>query len=214
MATTLNNKDAGFGELRNKIHGRPEPSDAQRVREYARSRGKPELAEEYEALAAAIDSVAALPDPGPAVLAYAGKVRDQSLASDLLKRTLLIKQTLHQSTGTSPELAAKIAEVEKELEEILWSFHGQDPPASREENWPAAPSLMDRFREIIWAQWQSTSSVTKTQQDQLALLEEEFPPVLARLKQIHEVKLVEIQQEMDRMNAPWTPGRTPTWDKE
>jgi phosphohistidine swiveling domain-containing protein len=83
MATTLNNKDDGFGELRNKIHGRPEPSDAQRVREYAGSRGMPELAEEYEALAAAIDSVAALPDPGPAVLAYAAGVRDPELAADL-----------------------------------------------------------------------------------------------------------------------------------
>jgi phosphohistidine swiveling domain-containing protein len=83
MATALNEKDAGFGDLRNKIHGRPEPADATRVREYAGSRGKSELSEDYERLAAAIDAVAARPDPGPAVLAYAGKVRDAGLASDL-----------------------------------------------------------------------------------------------------------------------------------
>ena len=44
MATTLNNKDEGFGDLRNKIHGRPEASDAGRVRDYARSRGQREHA--------------------------------------------------------------------------------------------------------------------------------------------------------------------------
>ncbi len=83
MATTLNNKDEGFGDLRNKIHGRPEASDAARVRDYARTRGKPELAGDYEALAAAIDAVAALPAPDPAVLAYADKVRDPRLAAGL-----------------------------------------------------------------------------------------------------------------------------------
>ncbi len=83
MATALNDADPGFSELRNKIHGRPEPSDAARVREYASARGKPELAEDYEALAVAIDAVAALPDPLPAVRAYAAKVRDPALARDL-----------------------------------------------------------------------------------------------------------------------------------
>ncbi len=83
MATALNKKDPGFSELRNKIHGRPEPSDAERVRAYAMSKGKPELKDDYEMLAEAIDTVAALPDPAPAVTAYAAKVRDASLASDL-----------------------------------------------------------------------------------------------------------------------------------
>lgn len=82
-ATALNEADEGFGDLRNKIHGRPEPSDAQRVREYAATRGRPELAEDYEALAAAIDEAARLPDPKPALEAYARKVRDNALAVDL-----------------------------------------------------------------------------------------------------------------------------------
>ncbi len=82
-ATALNDADLGFGDLRNKIHGRPEPSDAQRVRDYAASRGKPALADDYEALAVAIDEAARLPDPSPVIEAYARKVRDNSLAVDL-----------------------------------------------------------------------------------------------------------------------------------
>ncbi|MGB5248783.1 MAG: PEP/pyruvate-binding domain-containing protein [Gammaproteobacteria bacterium] len=83
MATALNDADQDFGDLRNKIHGRPEPSDAARVRAYAASRGKSELADKYEALAQAIDEAARLPDPSPLIEAYARKVRDNGLAVDL-----------------------------------------------------------------------------------------------------------------------------------
>ncbi len=83
MATAINEKDDGFGPLRNKIHGRPDPTDAERVREYAASRGKPELQEDYEALAAGIDALSQRPDPVPELRAYAGKVRDRSLARDV-----------------------------------------------------------------------------------------------------------------------------------
>jgi hypothetical protein len=87
MATVLNTEDAGFSELRNKIHGRPEPSDAARVREYAARSGKPELADDYEALAAAIDTAARLPDPAPAIDAFAAKSRDSQLANTLRQQT-------------------------------------------------------------------------------------------------------------------------------
>ena len=87
MATVLNTEDAGFSELRNKIHGRPEPSDAARVREYAARSGKPELTDEYEALAAAIDTAARLPDPAPAIEAFAAKSRDSQLANTLRQQT-------------------------------------------------------------------------------------------------------------------------------
>jgi hypothetical protein len=122
MATTLNNKDAGFGELRNKIHGRPEPSDAQRVRDYARSGGKPELADEYEALAAAIDAVAALPDPGPAVLAYAGKVRDPGLAGDLRKGV----ERLQAATAPADRLSAISGLLMRLRDGLLTSGHPLD----------------------------------------------------------------------------------------
>jgi phosphohistidine swiveling domain-containing protein len=87
MATALNNADPGFGDLRNKIHGRPEPGDAERVRAYAAQSGQKELADDYEALAAAIDAAARLPDPVPAIDAYATKVRDPGLAAALRRQS-------------------------------------------------------------------------------------------------------------------------------
>jgi hypothetical protein len=47
--------------------------------------------------------------------------------------------------------------------------------------------------------------------DQYALLEEELPPILEELKQIAETGIRELQQELDKLGAPWTPGRIPAW---
>ena len=56
-AARLNDKDAGFASLRNKIHGSPDAQDAERVRSYAAKSGKSSLQDDYAALAQAIDKV-------------------------------------------------------------------------------------------------------------------------------------------------------------
>lgn len=57
LAASISDRDAGFMPLRAKIHGAPAAADAARVREYARSSGESALADDYERLAAAIDTV-------------------------------------------------------------------------------------------------------------------------------------------------------------
>ena len=79
-AAALHEKDPGFSSLRNKIHGRPDPGDAESVREYAMRRGLPELEYDYEALAAMIDVVTS-PERIRARLDTLGQgVTDSSLA--------------------------------------------------------------------------------------------------------------------------------------
>jgi hypothetical protein len=43
---------------------------------------------------------------------------------------------------------------------------------------------------------------------------EEFSPVLARLKELVEVDLKGIETTLERLGAPWTPGRVPEWKQE
>ena len=57
MAATLSDRDPGFAPLRAKIHGTPEASDGQRVRDYAKSVGAADLRATYDELAAEIDRV-------------------------------------------------------------------------------------------------------------------------------------------------------------
>jgi hypothetical protein len=69
QALQIADNDEPFTPLRAKIHNQPDPGDAARVREYAKSRGKPELADRYEQLAVVIDEL--YTGRGGAVLAVA-----------------------------------------------------------------------------------------------------------------------------------------------
>lgn len=57
LSASLSEQDPDFKDLRGKIHGTPEASDAQRVRDYAARVTDPELKEKYADLAAEIDRV-------------------------------------------------------------------------------------------------------------------------------------------------------------
>ena len=50
-------RDPAFGPLRAKIHNFPDGGDAERVRDFARTRGRPAMAAEYEALARDIEAL-------------------------------------------------------------------------------------------------------------------------------------------------------------
>ncbi len=135
----------------------------------------------------------------------------EKFAKNLMERTLYIKQTIQNTPGTSVELMKQVEKLEAELDNIIWAFNGQRAKASSEENWPAFPSINERLNAAVWAQWRSTSPVTQTQKDQFNILKEEFPPILEKLKKINNVDLKKLEDELEKINAPWTPGRIPKW---
>jgi len=57
VSASLSEEDKGFKDIRGKIHGTPEASDATLVRDYASKVSDPALKEKYEALAVDIDLV-------------------------------------------------------------------------------------------------------------------------------------------------------------
>jgi photosystem II stability/assembly factor-like uncharacterized protein len=137
----------------------------------------------------------------------------EEFAGELMKRTQYVKQAIQNTPGAPFTLMAEADMVEKKLHAILWSLNGQVPVASEEENWPAPPSVQHRLGSILEASYGNTSTPTQTQLTQYALLEEEFPPILAQLKEIAEKDLKNLEDQMDKLGVPWTPGRIPEWKK-
>ena len=138
----------------------------------------------------------------------------EEFAENLMERIRYDKQAVQRTPGASLELMTKVEAVEGQLDEILWKFNGQRPKASREENWPAPPSINERLNAIIWTHWSSTSAVSQSQKDVYEILKEEFPALLAALKRIHEEVMPGIEKELEEIGAPWTPGRIPEWNIE
>ncbi len=135
----------------------------------------------------------------------------EEFANNLMERVKYDKQAAQQTLTAPDELMKKIESVEKQMDDILWKFNGQQAKASEEENLPAIPSINNRLNSIIWTHWRSTSAVTQSQKDIYAILKAEFPPVLEELKNIDLTILPKIEKQLEDLGAPWTPGRIPEW---
>ncbi|PKP29421.1 MAG: hypothetical protein CVU00_15695, partial [Bacteroidetes bacterium HGW-Bacteroidetes-17] len=107
----------------------------------------------------------------------------------------------------------KASALEKELDDILWKFDGQQPKASQEENWPAPPSINEYLGVAAYGTFRSTAGPTKTMKEQMQLAKEALKPVYDRIKVIMEVEIVKLETELDKYGVPFTPGRLPAWVK-
>ena len=127
---------------------------------------------------------------------------------ELAKKTAYIQQALHSVENTPVDMKNKMQDIKQELESIEFVFDGTPAKASSEEVPPENVPMSARLNDIVWTSWGSTSAPTSTQITNYTILMEEFPPVLEELKGIN-VKLDEMEKELDKMKAPHTPGRVP-----
>ena len=87
LSTTLSERDTQFMLLRTKIHSQPDPSDAQRVRDYIGNHKKKHPAE-YERLATAIDYLYRKVNITDRLMALSKSVRSPDLARELQQYAL------------------------------------------------------------------------------------------------------------------------------
>jgi hypothetical protein len=102
LAVTIADKDAGFKDLRAKIHGFPDAGDAQRVRDYERTKGNAAVGDDYEKLAADIERMYAT-QAGGALEKLAAATADASFRENLRTAAKLL------APGASNEQRLKIA---------------------------------------------------------------------------------------------------------
>ena len=130
------------------------------------------------------------------------------MAQEQMSKLASIKKALVQTPEASVELGTMVQKLEGQLRDIQFTLDGPQAKASWEELPPMAMPLNNRMSVMIRTHWSSTSELTKTERDQLEILKEEFPPVLAQLEQL--VKDIgQLDRELEALKAPWTPGRVP-----
>ncbi len=109
-ATAIARRDARFEALRLKIHGLPDPGDAERVRAYASERGRRELAARYGNLATAIDELYARRSSAAAVAHLALQLPPGETATRFARDAENLRQapTPSERLALASRLAARI----------------------------------------------------------------------------------------------------------
>jgi hypothetical protein len=133
------------------------------------------------------------------------------LIEDLRSKVENMKQAIYSTPGASQALMDKARALGKELEELNYKMNGVPAKASGEEIPPEQVPINDRLSNITYTHYGSTSGITTTEKEGYEILKEEFPPILNALKRIVEKDIPALETELNKVNAPWTPGRLPVW---
>jgi photosystem II stability/assembly factor-like uncharacterized protein len=131
------------------------------------------------------------------------------LSADLMKRMKHIKQAILNTPVETKDLMERAERVEEKLDSVIFAFHGVEPKASSEEIPPHKMKIMERLRSLVYAHYRSTSGVTETERTNYNILKEKFPPLLEELKEIRNQDIKQLEDQLENLNAPWTPGRMP-----
>jgi len=135
----------------------------------------------------------------------------RQLAREQQVKLNTIREVMKQTPGTGTPMLADVMALQDEVDNILYKLEGPSAAASWEELPPMEMPLNRRLNVMVRTHWSSTTGLTKTETDQLEILREEFPPVLEDLKEVVS-GINEIEDRLDELKAPWSPGRMPELD--
>jgi photosystem II stability/assembly factor-like uncharacterized protein len=153
---------------------------------------------------------------------------DAKALADFQKQVIRLQRDLTAATGTASDLTARLDQVKQVLDQlptaptdarekvrkliaahrlVVRSLTGDSFLQSRNENAPM--SIAERVGDAGGATRALTDRPTGTQREQFKIAREELDGVAAKLRQTAEKDLKELEQLLDKLGAPWTPGRLP-----
>ena len=136
-----------------------------------------------------------------------------AVIGDADNRIEYIKKAILDTPAAGPELATRARELELRLMDIREKFTG-DPTMSR-RNEPAEDGILGRMQTAVFSMWRSSSAPTNTAIRQYEIAADQFEAVLGELRQFIEVDLKSLEEQLEALGAPWTPGRPiPNWTRE
>ena len=131
---------------------------------------------------------------------------------DMMDKIADIKQAILNTPDAPETLMAQADKLSGELQDIWLKFDRDADHPSAEETPPSPVTFNERLGTLAYTHWRSTSDITQKEKDAFNILSEEFPPVLNQIKKLYNSDLKNLQAELEKYNAPWTPGRIPDWD--
>ncbi len=133
------------------------------------------------------------------------------VAERLDERLALVHKTIVNTPAADPALLAEVENLRLAYADVMITLDG-DPTLAKRNKFQA-PSISDRVNRVRWDQWYTTQAPTITHEQNYQWAAEEFAGALAELKRI-DSELNSVEQQLEALGAPWTPGRFPEWAAE
>jgi len=130
---------------------------------------------------------------------------ERKVEEDLVK-VISMKQAALRNPDVELEMQLRIAKLEQELKDIRFEMEGPDAKASWEELPPMDMPLGRRLNVAVGTHWNNSAGLNQTVIDQYEILEEEFPPLVDRLKTV-QGEIDQLEAELENLGTGWTPGR-------
>jgi hypothetical protein len=127
------------------------------------------------------------------------------ISNDIKNKLETIRTVLLRTENVSVSLFEDISRILLENKNLYRKLTGDEVIANRNE--PTYPSISDRLGEVIYGMWQTSSVPTKAYLDNYQIASDEFKLVAQSLKKLNDVDVKNLENELDKLNAPWTPGR-------
>lgn len=129
------------------------------------------------------------------------------LLAELNVQVNTIRQVLISSPNVPSSLLAKADELYFKLRVLSLKFERESDNPSTEENPPSPVTINERMNVLAYTHWRSTSNITNNERNAYDILSSVFPPVLEELNNIANVELAKLNEEMEKLNIPYTSGR-------
>jgi photosystem II stability/assembly factor-like uncharacterized protein len=131
-----------------------------------------------------------------------------ALINETLTRIGFLKRAIDEAPGADTTIAHRVRMLENELRDARESLTGDPTLARRNEATP--PALQGRLQGAIGNAWTSSlSALNPSQQSQIDVVRRQFNGVLARVRQLVDVDLKNLEQAAETAGVPWTSGRIP-----
>jgi hypothetical protein len=131
-----------------------------------------------------------------------------ALISETLTRVGFLKRAIDEAPSADTSLARRVRSLENQLRDARELLTGDPTRARRNEAAPA--TLQGRLQGAIGNAWAaSLATLSPSDQTQIDIVRREFDAVLARVRQLVDVDLKNLEQAAESAGVAWTSGRIP-----
>jgi photosystem II stability/assembly factor-like uncharacterized protein len=134
----------------------------------------------------------------------------QKSAEEAEHRLDMIDKALVDTPAPDAALIVQARDLHNRLKDLYEKITGDKVIA--EHNEPAPPAILQRLQTSL--SWGTMTAPTRTQEAAYRYAAQAFAPVLDALRQLVEVDLKRLEDQLEAAGAPWTPGHVPLWKPE